>query len=134
MMEGTQNGMTRTSGTLGRQMEQGSTSRRPSSNVNDSRDIPIEEECNVCGAEAHHTQACTRIRSQPNLSAYLICSSCETRGHFVANCPMTNVIRTVPISVVPPTSPARSTSSATGGSNHRNLDLSRSPDDVARGG
>ncbi|KAL0853279.1 hypothetical protein Bca101_058431 [Brassica carinata] len=118
MMEGTQNGMTRTCGTLGRQMEQ----------------IPIEEECNVCGAEAHHTQACTRIRSQPNLSAYLICSSCETRGHFVANCPMTNVIRTVPISVVPPTSPARSTSSATGGSNHRNLDLSRSPDDGARGG
>ncbi|KAH0936407.1 hypothetical protein HID58_013524 [Brassica napus] len=104
MMESTKNGRTRPNGALGGQVEKGSTSRRPASNVQDSRNIPTEEECNVCGADDHHTRACTRIRSQPDLSAYLICSSCETRGHFIADCPMTNVTRAVPISVVPPTS------------------------------
>ncbi|KAG5384611.1 hypothetical protein IGI04_036081 [Brassica rapa subsp. trilocularis] len=104
MMESTQNGRTRPNGALGGQVEKGSTSRRPASNVQDSRNIPTEEECNVCGADDHHTRACTRIRSQPDLSAYLICSSCETRGHFIADCPMTNVTIAVPISVVPPTS------------------------------
>ncbi|KAG2328609.1 hypothetical protein Bca52824_011337 [Brassica carinata] len=108
MIEGTQNGTTRTSGTLGRRMENGKSD--------------------------HHARACTRIRSQPDLIAYLICRSCETPGHFDADCPMTSVTRAVPITVVPPTSPARSTSSATGGSNRRNLDLSRSLDDGARGG
>ncbi|KAL0723083.1 hypothetical protein Bca4012_037682 [Brassica carinata] len=123
MIEGTQNGTTRTSVTLGRRMENGSTSGGPASNV---------RECNVCGESDHHARACTRIRSQPDLIAYLICRSCETPGHFVADCPMTSVTRAVPITVVPSTSPARSTSSATGGSNRRNLDLSRSLDDGAR--
>ena len=134
MMESTHNGRTRPNGALGGQVEKGSTNRRPASNVQDSRNIPTEEECNVCGADDHHTRACTRIRSQPDLSAYLICSSCETRGHFIADCPMTNVTRVVPISVVPPTSPARSASSTTGGSNLRDLDLTRSPDWGSRGG
>lgn len=134
MMESTQNGRTRPNGALGGQVEKGSTSRRPASNVQDSRNIPTEEECNVCGADDHHTRACTRIRSQPDLSAYLICSSCETRGHFIADCPMTNVTRAVPISVVPPTSPARSASSTTGGSNLNDLDLTRIPDWGSRGG
>ncbi|CAG7863436.1 unnamed protein product, partial [Brassica rapa] len=80
MMESTHNGRTRPNGALGGQVEK--------------------------GTDDHHTRACTRIRSQPDLSAYLICSSCETRGHFIADCPMTNVTRAVPISVVPPTSPA----------------------------
>ncbi|KAH0852726.1 hypothetical protein HID58_093753 [Brassica napus] len=128
MMESTHNGRTRPNGALGGQVEKGSTNRRPASNVQDSRNIPTEEECNVCGADDHHTRACTRIRSQPDLSAYLICSSCDTCGHFIADCPMTNVTRAVPISVVPPTSPAGSASSTTGGSNLRDLDLTRSPD------
>ncbi|KAH0917322.1 hypothetical protein HID58_024982 [Brassica napus] len=79
MMEGTQKGMTRTSGALGGQVEKGGD---------------------------HHTWACTRIRSQPDLNAYLICSSCEAHGHFVADFPMTSVIRAVPISVILPASPA----------------------------
>ncbi|KAG5373976.1 hypothetical protein IGI04_042706 [Brassica rapa subsp. trilocularis] len=128
MMEITHNGRTRPNGALGGQVEKGSTNRRPASNVQDSRNIPTEEECNVCGADDHHTRACTRIRSQPDLSAYLICSSCDTRGHFIADCPMTNVTRAVPISVVPPTSPAQSASSTTGGSNLNDLHLTRSPD------
>ncbi|KAG5377789.1 hypothetical protein IGI04_025631, partial [Brassica rapa subsp. trilocularis] len=98
MMEGTQNGMTRTSGALGGQVEKGGTSGGPASNVKDSRDIPTGKECNVCGAGDYHTWACTRIRSQPDLNAYLICSSCEAHGHFVADFPMTSVIRAVPIS------------------------------------
>ncbi|KAG5384468.1 hypothetical protein IGI04_035938 [Brassica rapa subsp. trilocularis] len=98
VMESTHNGRTRPNGALGGQVEKGSTNRRPASNVQDSRNIPTAEECNVCGADNHHTRACTRIRSQPDLSAYLICSSCETRGHFIADCPMTNVTRAVPIS------------------------------------
>ena len=73
MMEGTQNGMTRTSGALGRQVEKRGTSGGPASKVKDSRDIPTGKECNVCGAGDHHTWACTRIRSQPDLNAYLIC-------------------------------------------------------------
>ena len=134
MMDITHNGRTRPNGALGGQVEKGSTNRRPASNVQDSRNIPTEEECNVCGADDHHTRACTRIRSQPDLSAYLICSSCDTRGHFIADCPMTNVTRAVPISVVPLTSPARSASSTTGGSNLNDLDLTRSPDWGSRGG
>ncbi|XP_048627233.1 uncharacterized protein LOC125595781 [Brassica napus] len=134
MMESTQNGRTRPNGALGGQVEKGSTSRRPASNVQDSRNIPTEEECNVCGADDHHTRACTRIRSQPDLSAYLICSSCETCGHFIADCPMTNVTRAVPISVAPPTIPARSASSTTGISNLRDLDLTRIPDWGSHGG
>lgn len=134
MMESTQNGMIRTNGTLGGQMEKGSTSRAPAANVQNSQDVPTEGGCNVCGASNHHTRECTRIRSQPDLSAYLICSSCETRGHFVADCPRTNAISAVPISVIPPASPARSASSATRGSNRRNRDLSRSPISGARGG
>jgi len=134
MMESSHNGRTKPNGALGGQVEKGSTNRRPASNVQDSRNIPTEEECNVCGADDHHTRACTRIRSQPDLSAYLICSSCDTRGHFIADCPMTNVTRAVPISVVPPTSPARSASSTTGGSNLNDLDLTRSPDWGSRGG
>ncbi|KAF3579834.1 hypothetical protein DY000_02030709 [Brassica cretica] len=39
MMESTQNGATRTSGALGRQVEKGSTSGGPASNVEDSRDV-----------------------------------------------------------------------------------------------
>ncbi|KAH0867131.1 hypothetical protein HID58_074153 [Brassica napus] len=106
MMEGTQNGMTRTSGALGRQVEKRGTSGGPASKVKDSRDIPTGKECNVCGAG---------------------CSSCETRGNFVADCPMTSVIQNVPISVFPPASPARSASSATGGSNRRNRGHSSNP-------
>ncbi|KAF3561197.1 hypothetical protein DY000_02014531 [Brassica cretica] len=41
--------------------------------------------------------------------------------------PMTSVIRAVPISVVPPASPTRSASSATGGSNRRNRGHYRNP-------
>ncbi|WZY87345.1 hypothetical protein YC2023_033729 [Brassica napus] len=67
--------MTRTSGALGGQVEKGGTSGGPASNVKDSRDIPTRRESNVCGAGDHHTRACTRIRSQPDLSAYLICTS-----------------------------------------------------------
>ncbi|KAJ4889280.1 hypothetical protein Rs2_29028 [Raphanus sativus] len=134
VMESTQNGMIRTNGTLGGQVEKGNTSGAPVENVQNSQDVPTRGNCNLCGASNHHTRECTRIRSQPDLSVYLICSSCETRGHFVADCPMTNVIRTVPISIVPPVSPARSASSATEGSNLRDLDLSRSPDDRARCG
>ena len=127
MMEGTHNGMNRTSGALGGQVGKGGTSGGPASNVKDSRDIPTGKECNVCGAGDHHNGACTRIRSQPDLNTYLICSSCETRGHFVADFPMTSVIRAVPISVVPPASPTRSASSATGGSNRRNRGHYRNP-------
>ncbi|XP_048610065.1 uncharacterized protein LOC125585308 [Brassica napus] len=127
MMESTQNGTTRTSGALGRQVEKGSTSGGPASNVEDSRDVPTGKGCNMCGAVDHRTWVCTRIKSQPDLSAYLICSSCETRGHFVADCPLNSVNRAVPISVVPPASLARSASSATEGSNCRNLDQFRNP-------
>ncbi|KAG2328663.1 hypothetical protein Bca52824_011391 [Brassica carinata] len=105
MMEGTQNGTTRTSGTLRGTWE-------------------------TMGM----TEDCALVRNQPELSRFAVCTSCTRSGHFVADCPTTSVTRAIPITVVPPTSPARSTSSATGGSNHRNLDLSRSPDDGARGG
>ncbi|KAG2304389.1 hypothetical protein Bca52824_033040 [Brassica carinata] len=95
MMEGTQNGMTRTSGTLRGTWET----------------MGMTED------------SCPRVRNQPELSPFAVCTSCTRSGHFVADCPMTSVTRAVPITVVPPTSPARSTSSATGGSNHRNFDL-----------
>ncbi|KAL0696912.1 hypothetical protein Bca4012_064092 [Brassica carinata] len=118
MVEGTQNGMTRTSGTLRGTWET----------------MGMTEDCALCGLSDHRGQACPRVRNQPELSRFAVCTSCTRSGHFVADCPMTSLTRAVPITVVPPTSPARSTSSATGGSNHRNLDLSRSPDDGARGG
>ena len=118
MMEGTQNGTTRTSGTLRGTWET----------------MGMTEDCALCGLSDHRGRACPRVRDQPELSRFAVCTTCTRSGHFVADCPMTSVTRAIPITVVPPTSPARSTSSATGGSNHRNLDLSRSPDDGARGG
>ncbi|KAF3553802.1 hypothetical protein F2Q69_00012585 [Brassica cretica] len=99
MRESTQNGTTRTSGALGRQVEKGSTSGGPASNVEDSRDVQTGKGSNMCGAVDHRTW----------------------------DCPLNSVNEAVPISVVPPASLARSASSATEGSNRRNLDQFRKP-------
>ncbi|KAG2328605.1 hypothetical protein Bca52824_011333 [Brassica carinata] len=105
MMEGTQNGTTKTSGTL----------RGTWETMGMTEDYAL-------------------VTDQPDLSRFAVCTACARSGHFVADCPMTSVTRAVPIYVVPPASPARSASSATGGSNRRNHDLSRSPCREARGG
>ncbi|KAL0864686.1 hypothetical protein Bca101_043804 [Brassica carinata] len=60
MMEGTQNGTTRTSGTLRGTWET----------------MGMTEDCALCGLSDHHGQACLRVRNQPELSRFAVCTSC----------------------------------------------------------
>ncbi|KAG2322948.1 hypothetical protein Bca52824_016161 [Brassica carinata] len=59
MMEGTQNGMTRTSGTLRGTWET----------------MGMTEDCALCGLSDHRGRACPRVRDQPELSRFAVCTS-----------------------------------------------------------
>ncbi|KAG2330233.1 hypothetical protein Bca4012_020174 [Brassica carinata] len=67
----------------------------------------------------HRARECTRVRSQPDLIYFAICTLCAGSGHLAVDFPNSNVVQPASTSDLPPAHRGRSAPTSTRGSNRK---------------